>query len=371
MKYSTLLLSSLALASCAGNAEVYDEETAPVAISFVDSISVDSLEQHLCYNWDPDAESNEIPIYTLSDSILWMCEDGLDIEDPQIMKLVDIYNTSVAVNDIFSDFDLYMRFDFFEEDVVNAIQGVDFNVIRNEQYRDSLENYRKKMLFLVGKDPSQFDMDVDNPYVYRYAMTDLLASEMEQLFDGIDSDHFDSLYFNNDKVIGLREYNKKRGDAGLVKDLRKNIEGAKSFDAQCAYAVELAHAYYANDEVVRIIPIFESLMNTGKYSIYLVDVWRTWRCVIQPIVGGLSKDSYIPNDKYNEMRRMCSYSTLVYLQNHLEDQAAAIQFFVNSTRRNIEREGVFEYGNQITMEDIELFHEKYPFLDEEEDEQQE
>ena len=373
MKYSTLLLSSLALASCAGNAEVYDEETAPVAISFVDSISVDSLEQHLCYRWDPDAESNEIPIYTLSDSILWMCEDGLDIEDPRIMKLVDIYNTSVAVNDIFSDFDLYMRLDFFEEDAVNAIQGVDFSVIRNEQYRDSLENYRKKMLFLVGKDPDQFDMDVDNPYVYRGAMTDLIGSEMQPFLDGLDYDYFDSVYFNNEKIEGLREYINKRGDAELVGELREKLEGAKSFDAQCAYAVELAHAYDANHEIVRSLPIFESLMNAGKYSIYLVDVWRTWRCVIQPIVGGHSKDSYIPNDKFNEMRRKCSYSTLVYLQNHLDDKVAANQYVVLSATRNIEREGIYNFGNQIAMEEMDLFPERYGFLDEdeEEDEQQE
>lgn len=371
MKCLTLLFATLALASCTSKSEVYDEETAPVAISFVDSISVDSLEQSLYDRWNPDTEPAEIAIYTLSDSIVWLCEDGINIDDPSILKLVDLYNTSIATNNIFSDFDLYNRMDFVEEDVVNAIQTVDFTIIRNEHYKDSLENYRKKMLFLIGKDPSQFDMDVDNPYIYREAMTDLIESEIQPFYEGIDYEYFDSAYFNNEKVVGLRDYYQKRGDAELVGELREKLEVAKTFDAQCAYAIELAHAYDANHENARIIPIFESLMNAGKYSIYLFDVWRTWRCILQPIVGGHSKDSYIPNDKYNEMRIECAYSTLVYLQSHLEDKVAANQYLVQSASRNIEREGFYDFGNQIAMEEMELFRERYGFLDEDEDEQQE
>ena len=370
MKYCTLLLASLALASCARKAEVHEEETAPVAISFFDSISVDSLEQIIYDSMDPGTEEGEIAIYTLSDSIVWMCEDGLNVEDPRIQKLVDIYNTSVAVNDIFSDFDLYCRLDFLEEDVANAIKSVDFSVIRNEQYKDSLEAYRKKMLFLIGKDPSQLDMDVDNSYIYREEMTELIGAEMLPFYEGIDYEYFDSVYFNNEKIVGLREYYEKRGDAGLVAELREKLEGAKSFDAQCAYAVELAHAYDANQELARIVPIFESLMNAGKYSIYLFDLWRTWRCIEQPIVGGHSKDSYIPNDKYNEMRRKCAYSTLVYLQNHPEDKIAANQYLVQSASRNIEREGYYNFGNQIAMEEMDLFPERYGFLDDDDEEEQ-
>lgn len=371
MKYSTLLLVSLALASCAKKSEVYDKETAPVAISFIDSISVDSLEQIIYNSMDPGTADGEIAIYTLSDSIVWMCEDGLNIEDTRVLKLVDIYNTSVAVNNIFSDFDLYNRMDFFEEDVAIAIQSVDFNVIRNEQYKDSLEVYRRKMLFLIGKDPGQFDMDVDNPYVYREAMTDLIEAEMLPFYDGIDYEYYDSVYFDNEKVAGLKEYYQKRGDAELVGELKERLEGAKCFEAQCAYAIELAHAYDANHEVARIIPIFESLMNAGKYSIYLFDLWRTWRCIMQPIVGGYSKDSYIPNDKYNEMRRKCAYSTLVYLQNHPEEKIAANQYLVQSACRNIEREGYYRFGNQNAMEEIDLFPERYGFLDEEKEEAEE
>lgn len=370
MKHCILFLATLALVSCTRNIEVNDEETALAAISFVDAISVDSLEQILYGDWDPSDDPSEIAFYTLSDITEWMCEDGLDVENPNIQKLVDIYNLSVAVNNIFSDFDLYNREDFYEEDVVNAIQAVDFNVIKNWQYRDSLENYRKKILFLIGKDPSQFDMDVDNPYIYREAMTDLIGSEMLPFYEGIDYEYFDSVYFNNEKVVGLREYYQKRGDADLVGELREKLEGANDFDAQCAYAIELAHAYDANQEAVRIIPFFESLMNSGKYSIYLFDVWRTWRCISQPIAGGLSKDSFIPNDKFNEMRRKCAYSTLIYLQNHPEDKIAANQYLVQSACRNIEREGYYNYGNQIAMEEMELFPERYGFLNEEETEEQ-
>ena len=72
MKYCTLLLASLALASCARKAEVHEEETAPVAISFFDSISVDSLEQIIYYSMDPGTEEGEIALYTLVPRTIWL-----------------------------------------------------------------------------------------------------------------------------------------------------------------------------------------------------------------------------------------------------------------------------------------------------------
>ena len=72
MKYCTLLLASLALASCARKAEVHEEETAPVAISFFDSISVDSLEQIIYDSMDPGTEEGEIALYTLVPRTIWL-----------------------------------------------------------------------------------------------------------------------------------------------------------------------------------------------------------------------------------------------------------------------------------------------------------
>ena len=370
MKYCTLFLALFVFASCARKSEVYDEETAPVALSFVDSIPIDSLEQYLCDRWNPDIEPGEIPIYTLSDSTIWMREDGINTDDAKVRKLVDVYNLSIAANNIFTDFDLFNRMNFCEEDVVNAIQTVDFTRIRNEQNRDSLEYFRKKILFFIGSDPSQFDLEVENPYIYRDAVTDLIGSEMQPFIEGLEYETLESAYFDDAKVEGLTDYYLKRGDAGLVVELRKKLEGAKTFDAQCAYALELAHAYDANHENARIIPIFESLMNAGKYSIYLFEMWRTWRCILQPIVGGHSRDSYIPNDKYNVERIKCAYTTLVYLQNHLDDKVASNQYLVQSVSRNIERDGVFIYGNQIAIEEVELFRERFNFSDEEEQEEE-
>ena len=59
------------------------------------------------------------------------------------------------------------------------------------------------------------------------------------------------------------------------------------------------------------------------------------------------------------MRLVCAHTILEYIIQHPSDIMAINQFIVLSSINNIERYGVYPYGNQNMMEQLELFYERY------------
>ena len=151
----------------------------------------------------------------------------------------------------------------------------------------------------------------------------------------------------------------------MVAELKEKYDEAKSFDARCIYAIELAHAYeadvdsWAEDDYRNpAIPLMEYLMKEQKYSIYLKELWMKWRTLYQDSEGA-SKDSEIPNHIYNEYRKICISSTLAYIKEHPDDILAINNYIVMAFEKNILREGVFRYANQYMLDKYNLFREKY------------
>ena len=74
---------------------------------------------------------------------------------------------------------------------------------------------------------------------------------------------------------------------------------------------------------------------------------------------GMSRDSHIPNRKYNEMRRACAMTTLEHIRNHPDDIAAINNFVVMAYTVNIHRFGSFILGNDSMIEQVTMFPEYF------------
>ena len=136
------------------------------------------------------------------------------------------------------------------------------------------------------------------------------------------------------------------------------MNNENSFEKQCIYLKEYARAFYGSDTSdERFLKLFlklENQMKQGKYSVYLMEIWRLWRFYFQE---GFSKDSPIYNKVYNELRLICCRTILKHIINYPDDIMAINQFLNLASIDNINRYGLNPYGNQIVVEEISLFPE--------------
>lgn len=135
----------------------------------------DSLEMGEAVDWS-EAESESIGIVMQCEQDLWLDTMGMEPRNATMRDLKDLYNASMALNCIYTDFDLYMRMcEEFEEDTREAIQNLDVSVICDDETREHVEAFREKMLSLYDVKPSEVDQEVVSPYVYREELYEWLA----------------------------------------------------------------------------------------------------------------------------------------------------------------------------------------------------
>ena len=226
--------------------------------------------------------------------------------------------------------------------------------------------FKNEILYLLRVDIDSIDTDIHNPWKAESEIRTFLANKYHMnTFATLTEDMYAEIYNNCPSVPEWSKWIKRRGEKNLVAELKHKYSNTTNFDARCIYAIELAHAYeadidsWADDDFCNpAVPIMESLMKEGKYSLYLYELWLKWRVLYQNSEGA-SKDSEIPNIIYNEYRRMCLCSILSHIKNNKDDIMAINEFIVMAYKDNILREGPYKYGNQFAIEEYNLFQEKF------------
>lgn len=297
----------------------------------------------------------------ISNQDLWLEISPSDVKSKQSKRLVDAYNAAVVMNSIITDFDLQLRFEDEYDNVVDAIKSMDINQVKDPETLSKLKDYKEEMLYLLSVNPNDVDQNVHNPWKANAELYKYLAKRYHiDTFGKLDEDEQWEKYMNCLSVPEWKELIKRRGEVNRVKELMKKYLNAKDFDARCVYAIELSHAYEADEESWEsyfnpAIPIMESLMNEGKYSLYLRELWKKWRVLYQDATGA-SKDSEIPNGLYNMYRNKCACTFLSHIEKHPEDIMAINEFLNIAYIGNILREGEFSLGNQYIIEKYKFFN---------------
>lgn len=282
---------------------------------------------------DIETEDHTIEIRIMCEQDLWLDTEGIDTSDSLLRDLVDMCNAATAIRSIFTDFDLYMRMNDYEPETHDAIESFDLSVINDSVTRSHLEEYRQKMIGLYDVSANEVDQEIVNPYLYRYEADEYIA-------DRYSLTH----YYNIDSDVLAEK---------LQAEYWSGAEG--SFDERCVNAIELAHTNETghNDDSPNLEYMHE-LLACGQYSKYLYSVWLHWRCLCQ-VRKGSSKDSYIPNWIYNQVRNQCLGTILKHIAQHSDDLMAVNQLMQLASANNIYRLGTYEYGNQNAVDYYELF----------------
>lgn len=330
------------------------------------TISHEEVTGSIVVDCIPDSTEYEFEVSTISNIDLWITGETSDVQFEQIIRLIDAYNSSVVVNSIMTDFDLQMRFGEEYENVVKAIDGFDICQVQDPETLSKLIAFKNEILYLLKVDIDSIDTDIHNPWKAESEIRTFLASKYHMnTFATLTEDMYAEIYNNCPSVPEWSKWIKRRGEKNLVAELKHKYSNTTNFDARCIYAIELAHAYeadidsWADDDFCNpAVPIMESLMKEGKYSLYLYELWLKWRVLYQNSEGA-SKDSEIPNIIYNEYRRMCLCSILSHIKNNKDDIMAINEFIVMAYKDNILREGPYKYGNQSAIEEYNLFQEKF------------
>lgn len=161
-------------------------------------------------------------------------------------------------------------------------------------------------------------------------------------------ENFWTLYDKSKYVADYEEIQKKRLPEEVDYDelqrlslpLQKNYLAEEDFDAKCIYALEMGcYDYpYAIDYLGEII-------EDGRYSKYLFEVWISWRLRAQSRVFGVSTWSEIPDNLYDNARLLVANA---YAKHIVEDPSDTLAKFLLMNliyTENLHRPGGY-YGNE-------------------------
>ena len=179
------------------------------------------------------------------------------------------------------------------------------------------------------------------------------------------SDDFWALYDKSKYVTNYVDIQKKRlqKDADteelqrLSLPLQKKYIAENDFDSKCIYAIELG-CY----DFPYAIDYMGELIEDGRYSKYLFEVWVFWRLLSQSRVFGVSTWSEIPDNLYDNARLMVARAYVTHIVENPNDILAKFLLMNLIYTENLHRAGGY-YGNEALGAEL-LFRTKY-FLPEE------
>ena len=142
--------------------------------------------------------------------------------------------------------------------------------------------------------------------------------------------------------------------------LQKKYLAEEDFDAKCIYAIELG-CYDFPD----VIDYLGELIEAGRYSKYLFEVWISWRLRAQSRVFSISTWSEIPDNLYDNARLLVAQSYAKHIVENPNDTFAKFLLMNLIYTENLHRVGGI-YGNEALAAEL-MLRTRYFLPEEEED----
>lgn len=126
----------------------------------------------------------------------------------------------------------------------------------------------------------------------------------------------------------------------LGNKLKHRYVEEKDFDARCILALEICCC-----EDPDAVDYLGELIEDGRYSKYLLEVWLSWRLRAQCDVFGISTFSEIPDNLYDNARLLVAKSFLRHIEENPDDSLAKMLLLNLTFTENLHRAGGI-YGNE-------------------------
>ena len=323
------------------------------------------LSQHGLEDNKEIAEStNGFHIETLCDKKIYSPAHYASVcfDVPQInIELVSITNSYAILNAAYCDAELWFR---FGRVVTDSIKQISFDSVWDKEARDAVEKYVNTLVDVLPQDTALW-VPADSVLwdkvwtAYRTCAIKLAERFSLKRYGKITEKdvekYMDAKQFipNYDSIYDLRRKQSEENEEFLL----TMAEQATDFDSKCLYAIEYAHQCRSRVHK-RAISMLASLMKSGKYSRYLNEVWRTWRCLRQ-LEESPSRDGMIPNLEYNRMRYYCLGTISRKVKRNPKNIYAMNDFCFMASFGNITRYSEYPYGNSAGVERMLLFPELF------------
>ena len=350
MKTYWLILIGIWMISC-GNRQVQQ------AATVTNDTSVIASENHY-FAADYEVNDEETSIKPMSGHLLWLTPEKNLPNTPLMQGLVDLYNGSLMLNSIWSDFELWFRFDTSVKDEIRQVNSA---VISDPRIKELAQTYKDLIMGVLHHDTIQTDSIVFNraKKAYKHFKAALANRYNINHYGKLSEHQYWASYDKNNVIPNYDSIYNLRGteDQLHANQLKQKANNEIDFNKKCIYTLEFGHAN-DSEPTEEIVKPLVGLMQSKQYSLYLIEIWRTWRCLTQTLYGA-SKDSKIPNNAYNQLRMVCANTILQHIVSNPDDIMAINQFLTLSFTDNIYRYGAYPSGNQNILEAIDIFPEKY------------
>ena len=304
-------------------------------------------------------------IETLSDKDIYyprsfVCRTNWPKSTSELYRdMISLANSYAILRAAYCDAELWFRFGMVVND---SICKADVSNILDNEARTATEEYVKTLADILPRDTTLWDQSDSILWDKVWSAYTTCADKLSKRFslnhygkitekDVVRYMNIEQFIPNYDSIYDLRRKQSEENERYLL----LMAEQTPSFDRECLYTIEYAHQR-RHEEPHKAIPMLEKLMESGKFSRYLHEVWRTWRCLKQ-VAESPSRDGMILNLEYNKMRYKCLQTILNQIMQYPKDIYAINDFCFLATYDNIIRYSEFMFGNSAPLEHMMLFPE--------------
>ena len=314
-----------------------------------------------------DLNLPEYDIYLFEDtSFVLRVPEYEGSKQPFLANADDFYNSCALSWNIWSNYEVWYRghtADLLrdDEDVRKSIEAVSVNIIKDGKVRKAAQNFKDSLILIMKTEPDDWDEDF-NLMDLLISYNDKIESVAYKFYD--DEETFvESLDSVMDIAEGMalakyQHYLDAEEDE-QVGVMLGEMATCMTFDEQCSLWRNWANCTKSgiDDEWIAVVGC--ALMKSGKYSPILHHIWITWRAICQSLYFGSSRDSSIPNDFYNEYRKMCYTTCLNRISRYPDDVYAMNCAAAIGGRTNINRFGQNYFGNEAMIEQAMMLPRRY------------
>ena len=334
------------------------------------------------YNWylHYEGENKDSILYTkigleLPEDEFYLFEDTAFVlrvpeytgsKQPFLANAEDFYNSCALSWNVWSNHEVWYRGHTadllrYDDEVKRSIEAVSVNIIKDKEVRKAAQDYKDSLLKLMKTEPDDWGEDV-NPMELLISFGDVVESKAYKFYDDEDTfvESLDSVMdIAEGMVLDKFQHYLDASEDDQIQVMLGELATCRNFDEQCSLWRNWANCDKSSIDDEWIAAVGSALMESGNYSPILHRIWITWRAISQGLYFGSSRDSSIPNQYYNEYRKMCYVSCLKRIERHPDDIFAMNCAAAIGGRTNMNRFGQNYFGNEAMIERAMMMPKRY------------
>ena len=296
-------------------------------------------------------------------------------KQPFLANAEDFYNSCALSWNVWSNHEVWYRGHTadllrYDDEVKRSIEAVSVNIIKDKEVRKAAQDYKDSLLKLMKTEPDDWGEDV-NPMELLISFGDVVESKAYKFYDDEDTfvESLDSVMdIAEGMVLDKFQHYLDASEDDQIQVMLGELATCRTFDEQCSLWRNWANCDKSSIDDEWIAAVGSALMESGNYSPILHRIWITWRAISQGLYFGSSRDSSIPNQYYNEYRKMCYVSCLKRIERHPDDIFAMNCAAAIGGRTNMNRFGQNYFGNEAMIERAMMMPKRYHSADDSDEE---